>query len=72
MGKIINSDHYKRLCDLFYNHGGKVVLGNENTHEDMKLGPAVILNPSKKSKIMTEDAIFGPILAMISYGDPQD
>lgn len=68
MGKIINEFHYKRLCSLFADHGGKVVLGNPNAHEDMNLQPAVILNPSKDSKLMTEE-IFGPILPLIVYKD---
>jgi len=36
-GQVVNDVHYKRLCDLFKDHGGEVVLGNENAHMDNKL-----------------------------------
>ena len=31
-GKVVNDIHYKRLCELFKDHGGEVVLGNRNAH----------------------------------------
>lgn len=67
-GKIINEFHYKRLCGLFADHGGEVVIGNPNAHQDFNLQPSVILNPSKTSPVMT-DEIFGPILPMLVYRD---
>ena len=47
-------------------HGGDVVFGNQNAHVDMLLKPTVILNPSKTSRLMTEE-IFGPILPIITF-----
>lgn len=67
-GKIINEFHYKRLCGYFADHGGKVVLGNPNAHQDFNLQPSVILNPDKESPVM-QDEIFGPILPMLVYKD---
>jgi len=36
-GKIINEFHYNRICDLFKDHGGEVVMGNPNAHIDKNL-----------------------------------
>ena len=47
-------------------HGGKVVIGNENTYNDRKLGPTVILNPDRNAPIMKQE-IFGPLLPVLTY-----
>jgi aldehyde dehydrogenase (NAD+) len=65
-GKMINEFHYNRLCDMFENHGGEVVIGNPKTFEDRNLKPSLILNPSKSSKMMQEE-IFGPLFPMHTY-----
>ena len=65
-GKIINEFHYNRLCDLFKDHGGQVVIGNSNAHIDRNLKPSVILNPNKDSSLMKEE-IFGPIFPLLTY-----
>lgn len=66
MGNIINEFHYKRLCSMFEDHGGEVVLGNPNAHQDLNLQPSVVLNPKNDCKMMTEE-IFGPILPVMTY-----
>ena len=68
MGKIINEFHYKRLCGLFADHGGEVVVGNANAHNDLNLQPSVILKPNLDSRLMKEE-IFGPILPVFVYKD---
>ena len=65
-GKIINEFHYNRICDLFKDHDGEVLIGNPNTFHDRNLKPSLILNPSKDSELM-KDEIFGPIFPLISY-----
>jgi acyl-CoA reductase-like NAD-dependent aldehyde dehydrogenase len=65
-GKIVNEFHYNRLCDLFKDHGGEIIIGNKNTYEDRDLKPTLILNPDKNSELM-KDEIFGPIFPLISY-----
>lgn len=67
-GKVVNEFHYKRLCGMLADHGGEVVIGNANAHNDMYLKPTVILNPRKDAACMTEE-IFGPILPVITYKD---
>lgn len=67
-GKIINETHYRRLCALFEDHGGEVVVGNPNTHIDLDLQPSVILNPRLDSELMRSE-IFGPVLPLLVYKD---
>lgn len=66
MGKVVNEFHHNRLCALLENHGGNVVIGNENAHLDKNLTPTVILSPSKDSAVM-KDEIFGPILPIYAF-----
>ena len=65
-GHVINEFHYNRLCDLFKDHGGEVVMGNSQAHVDRRLQPAIILNPAKDSPLM-KDEIFGPIFPLLTY-----
>lgn len=67
-GKVVNEMHYKRLCGMLADHGGEVVIGNANAHNDMYLKPTVILNPRKDAGCLSEE-IFGPILPVITYKD---
>lgn len=63
-GKVINEFHQNRLCKLLSDHGGTVVIGNENAHQDKNLTPTVVLNPLSESPLM-QDETFGPILPII-------
>lgn len=66
MGRVVNDFHHNRLCDLLKDHGGSVVIGNPNAHEDKNLTPTVILTPSRDSQVM-KDEIFGPIMPVYTY-----
>ena len=65
-GKIISAFHFKRLCGLLEDHGGKVLIGNPEAYKDFKFECTVILNPRKDSALMREE-IFGSILPIITY-----
>jgi len=41
-----------RLCKLFVDHGGEVVMGNPNAHIDQRLRLTVIKEPSHDSPLM--------------------
>ena len=41
-----------RLCKLFADHGGEVVMGNPNAHLDQRLELSVIKEPSYNSPLM--------------------
>ena len=66
LGKVINDFHKERLCALMADHGGTVIAGNPNAHEDKNLLPTVIMNPLVTSPLMQEE-IFGPILPIMTY-----
>ena len=66
LGKAINDFHHERICALFKDHKGTVIIGNANAHIDKNLTPTVIFNPSPTSPLMKEE-IFGPILPIITY-----
>jgi aldehyde dehydrogenase (NAD+) len=68
MGKVVNDFHHNRLCQLTKDHSGRVVIGNENAHEDGRLVPTVIIEANKESAVM-KDEIFGPILPVYPYSD---
>ncbi len=66
LGNAINDFHHERLCSLFKDHQGTVVIGNSNAHNDKDLKPSAVLNPSPDSPLM-KDEIFGPIMPIITY-----
>ena len=63
---MVNEFHYKRVCSYLKDHGGEVVHGNPNAHEDLHLQPTIILNPKRDSEVM-KDEIFGPIFPILTY-----
>ena len=71
MGRAVNDFHRNRLCGLLSNHGGRVVIGNANAHEDKNLLPTVVMEPSLDSPLMQEE-IFGPILPVYPFKDIDD
>lgn len=48
-GRAITDWHSKRLCAMLKDHGGEVIQGNANAHEDMNLTSTVVLNPKEDS-----------------------
>jgi aldehyde dehydrogenase (NAD+) len=45
-------------------HNGEVVVGGTYVLDKKYLAPTIVLNPSRNSKLMTEE-IFGPILSVL-------
>jgi acyl-CoA reductase-like NAD-dependent aldehyde dehydrogenase len=67
MGRVVNTSHHNRLCDLFTDiDPSQIVCGNPNVLQDRDLKPSVVLNPAQDSRLM-KDEIFGPILPLITY-----
>lgn len=67
-GKPLFAKHYEKLCSLLSNHGGQLIIGNENAHQDRVLTPTIVLDPDLDSPLMKSE-INGPILPVIEYGD---
>lgn len=65
-GKVVNSFHYERLCNLMKDHQGSVVYGNPAPYHNKRLTPTVVINPSLDSALMKEE-IFGPILPILKF-----
>lgn len=71
--KLITKSSFKRVrAMLEEEHGGTIVAGSlgdeEGGHTGSKLGPVVVVNPSRDSTMMQEE-IFGPILPILEVDD---
>ena len=67
---IINSRHYDRLSQLLAGARGagcKIIqIGEESNRKVRNMPFTLVVNPPKKSRIMTEE-IFGPLLPILTY-----
>jgi acyl-CoA reductase-like NAD-dependent aldehyde dehydrogenase len=70
-GRMVNAAQYERVCNLFKEHGGTVIIGNSEAYSDRLLKPTVILNP-KLDSVLMKSKIYGPILSVISYKNIQE
>ncbi|KAF9543781.1 Aldehyde dehydrogenase [Mortierella hygrophila] len=71
-GRIVNTRHFKRLCDvLMENKSGDVVIGGQADENDLFIAPTVITNVERDDKLMEEE-IFGPLLPLIRVTDIDD
>jgi aldehyde dehydrogenase (NAD+) len=72
-GRIVSERHCKRLAALISDptRGGKVLMGGDVNISQRYVSPTVILNPSVKSKVMTQE-IFGPVLPVLSVKSADD
>ena len=74
MGRIVNNKHLTRikgLLDEAVSKGAKVEAGGNTNEADNYIQPTVLSNVSPDSKIMQEE-IFGPILPVLSYHNPDE
>ncbi len=69
LARIVSKDHYERLLGLLA--GEEILFGGDTNEEDNFMGPTLINEPLKDSKLMQEE-IFGPILPIISYEDEEE
>ncbi|OAQ27317.1 aldehyde dehydrogenase family 3 member B1 [Linnemannia elongata AG-77] len=71
-GRIVNTRHFKRLCNLLMeNKSGDVVIGGQADENDLFIAPTVIANVERDDKLMKEE-IFGPLLPLIRVTDIDD
>jgi acyl-CoA reductase-like NAD-dependent aldehyde dehydrogenase len=70
--RIVNTRHFKRLCNvLMENKSGDVVIGGQADEDDLYIAPTVIANVERDDKLMEEE-IFGPLLPLIRVTDIDD
>jgi len=69
MNTIVNEKHFKRLSSLL--QSGTIVLGGETDPARRFIAPTLMDDVSLDAPIMQEE-IFGPILPMITYRNPNE
>ena len=68
-GRIINEKRFDKL--LTYLQQGELVCGGQHDRSQLYIAPTILENISMESAIMKEE-IFGPILPVISYSNPDE
>lgn len=66
-GHIINRKHFDRLCGLI--DPDKTVLGGERREQTLQIAPTLLDHVTWEDPVMQEE-IFGPILPVLTYRDP--
>jgi aldehyde dehydrogenase (NAD+) len=68
-GRIVNLRHFDRLAA--YLEQGVRVHGGGHEREALYIAPTVLTNPTRDAPVMTEE-IFGPILPVLEFTDPDE
>lgn len=69
LARIVNEKNWLRLVNMI--DPKKVLLGGETDIEDCYIAPTLIEETSLESLVM-QDEIFGPLLPMLTYDDPNE
>ena len=70
-GRIINSNHFKRLVSLI--EGASLLFGGETQESDLYIEPTIVeLTLTDGDKPVMQEEIFGPILPVIVYQSIDD
>lgn len=68
-GRIIHSQHFKRLIDMLDNQN--VAFGGDFSSKDNYIGPTIVTDVETKHRLLTEE-IFGPILPLVRIASAND
>jgi len=68
-GRIVNSKHFHRLLGLM--DGEKVVFGGQRREEELRIAPTIMVDVDWDDPVMGEE-IFGPILPILTWTDPEE
>lgn len=68
-GKIINEKHFERVLALI--DSSKVIHGGKTDAEKLKIEPTVMNNVTWDDAVMGQE-IFGPVLPVLEYTDPEE
>ncbi|RAP74637.1 aldehyde dehydrogenase [Paenibacillus montanisoli] len=68
-GRIASRRHYERLKSFLQD--GKAVIGGGSDDESLRIAPTILEDVAWSSPVMQEE-IFGPILPVFTYEDPQE
>lgn len=70
-GHIINEKHWTRLMDLIDRQKDKVIVGGTGKADTLQIAPTVLDHVTWEDPIM-EGEIFGPILPVLVYDEPEE
>lgn len=71
--RIINVRHHQRIMALLTDardKGAKLVLGGEADEAQRYIAPTIVAQVSEEMRLMQEE-VFGPVIAVVPYTDPQ-
>lgn len=68
-GKIVNKKHFERLRSLIKDE--KIAFGGEAKEETLQIAPTVLIDVTAEDAVMQEE-IFGPILPVLTYKNPDE
>ncbi|WP_017733971.1 aldehyde dehydrogenase family protein [Nafulsella turpanensis] len=72
--RIVNRNHYERLCELLDDareKGAKILMGGQRDAEEKYIAPTLLADVPENARIWEEE-IFGPILPMRKVDDLRD
>jgi len=67
--RIVNEKHFRRLLGLIDKE--KVYYGGEYDESGLRISPTILENVTREDAVMHEE-IFGPILPVLTYEDPEE
>lgn len=71
MSNIVSRKHYQRLQELLTNHGDRPqIVSGQDDPEKLKMAPRILTDATWQDEVMEEE-IFGPILPILTYSDPE-
>ena len=68
-GKIINRKHFERICGLIDEE--KLVFGGKTNADTLQIEPTVLADVTWDDAVM-EQEIFGPVLPVLTYDNPEE
>lgn len=68
-GRIVNARHFDRLAG--YLEGQTIAHGGQSDRDDLFIAPTIVTGAADDSSLMSEE-IFGPILPVRTWSDPQE
>jgi len=68
-GRIVNARHFDRLTG--YLDGQTILHGGQHDRDELFIAPTLLDAPDPTAPVMQEE-IFGPLLPVLSYSDPQE
>lgn len=69
--RIVNARQFERLAGYLATTSGAVVCGGQQDDADLRIEPAVVVDPDLDEPLMQEE-VFGPILPVVGFASLED